>query len=296
MYIKKDIYKITNRINGKVYIGQSVNPEHRFKEHIYGKHCDSNSAIHNAIKKYGAGSFDFEVIEHDVEDYNEREKYWIKKYKSNDRSYGYNITEGGEDPPILRGEDSFFCKLKDSEIVQICLYLRDTQMTYEQIADKYNVCTLTIQHINSGNNRPVSGFKYPIRVSKNIAKDADTVNSVLEDLLNTCDSTEEISRKYDVDSNFVYSVNNGVHRNCPKDMSYPIRDQYCRISRKMLSRIYEDIDKGEKMFSQIEREYGLSHCVLSRINNGKIYRNDKLSYPIRKSSQRVYNPVETIPS
>ena len=55
------VYKITNKLNNKIYIGQSVNIERRWKEHI----CDNrkNSLIHLAIQKYGKDNFDFEVIE-----------------------------------------------------------------------------------------------------------------------------------------------------------------------------------------------------------------------------------------
>ena len=52
------IYKITNKINGKVYIGQSINIEKRWKQHIN----DPGYNIHNAIKKYGKENFSFEVL------------------------------------------------------------------------------------------------------------------------------------------------------------------------------------------------------------------------------------------
>lgn len=68
----KSIYKITNTINQKVYIGQSIHPIQRFSEHCYN---DTDSLIHRAIKKYGKENFQFEIIEPDIENYNEREKY-----------------------------------------------------------------------------------------------------------------------------------------------------------------------------------------------------------------------------
>ena len=53
--MKKAIYKITNKINKKSYIGQSVNPILRFEQHNYKN--DSNSLIHKALKKYGREHF-----------------------------------------------------------------------------------------------------------------------------------------------------------------------------------------------------------------------------------------------
>jgi group I intron endonuclease len=82
------IYKFTNRVNGKVYIGQSRNIYLRYKEH----RKDQNSGMSIAIKKYGIESFNFEVIERvdDLTNLNEREQYWLDYYQAFRRSRGYN--------------------------------------------------------------------------------------------------------------------------------------------------------------------------------------------------------------
>ena len=86
------IYKITNKINNKIYIGQSIDIERRWWEH---KHDDNhNSLIHLAIKKYGEKNFTFEIIEEcNQNQLDEREQYWIKTYNSFEE--GYNLTRGG---------------------------------------------------------------------------------------------------------------------------------------------------------------------------------------------------------
>jgi len=90
------IYKITNRIDGKIYIGQTVRRlERRWKEH-----CDKSShclALHNAIAKYGAENFTVEQIDVacSVDELNAKEKYWIAFYNSVAPN-GYNLTSGGE--------------------------------------------------------------------------------------------------------------------------------------------------------------------------------------------------------
>ena len=93
------IYKITNTINGKFYIGQTIqNVKERFYQHCATK-CSkavSNMAIHRAIKKYGKSNFTVEVIEEiDSANLNDRERYWIKYYNSYNN--GYNSTKGGQD-------------------------------------------------------------------------------------------------------------------------------------------------------------------------------------------------------
>lgn len=70
----KSIYKITNKINNKIYIGQSVRPFERFSQHCHNKRTNI-SLINKAIQKYGKENFNFEIIESDIENYNEREKY-----------------------------------------------------------------------------------------------------------------------------------------------------------------------------------------------------------------------------
>lgn len=96
------IYKITNKTNGKIYIGQSNNPSKRFAKHMYIARNKSSEdsdfcAIHGAIKKYGEENFQFEIIETcDSINVNDREIYWITALKTQSKECGYNLTSGGE--------------------------------------------------------------------------------------------------------------------------------------------------------------------------------------------------------
>ena len=91
------IYKITNKVNNKSYIGQSISIQHRWYQHIHDSRPHKNSLIHKAIKKYGIDNFSFEVLEEcPTELLNEREKYWINYYNTTDKNIGYNIRIGGE--------------------------------------------------------------------------------------------------------------------------------------------------------------------------------------------------------
>lgn len=88
------IYKISNLINGKVYIGQtSLTPELRFNKHKKCYKSNSCPKLYNAMRKYGKENFIVETIcETNTPD--EDEKYWIQYYKSVEN--GYNITYGGD--------------------------------------------------------------------------------------------------------------------------------------------------------------------------------------------------------
>lgn len=100
MVIRMIIYKITNKINGKVYIGQTIKPlSVRWKQH-----CNKRggcSALHNAIIKYGAINFIVEQIDcaFSREELDQKEIYWIKYYNSLSPN-GYNLTSGGHHPVI----------------------------------------------------------------------------------------------------------------------------------------------------------------------------------------------------
>lgn len=85
------IYKITNTINNKVYIGQSSNIEARWKKH---KSSNDDFTIHKAMRKYGLQNFTFSVIEECSKDLlDSREIYWINYYNSLEE--GYNMIPGG---------------------------------------------------------------------------------------------------------------------------------------------------------------------------------------------------------
>ena len=93
------IYKIINLENDKIYIGQTVRDILiRWREHIYdGYNKKKCFPISKAIQKYGENSFEIEVLQKcknkkELEYY---EKYYIKKYKSNNKIFGYNLTSGG---------------------------------------------------------------------------------------------------------------------------------------------------------------------------------------------------------
>lgn len=93
------IYKITNTINGKCYIGQSINIERRIKEHLRD-FTKFDYAIYVAMRKYGVDNFTFDTIhECKREELDELEIEYIDKLRSYIRfenSNGYNETLGGK--------------------------------------------------------------------------------------------------------------------------------------------------------------------------------------------------------
>lgn len=92
------IYKIINLVNNKIYVGKtSQGLKKRYNSHLKNAKNKVNRHLYDAINHYGKESFKIELIEQcKKEQANEREIYWIKELNSNDRSVGYNMTEGGD--------------------------------------------------------------------------------------------------------------------------------------------------------------------------------------------------------
>lgn len=92
------VYWLRNRVNGKVYIGQTVSKDQRWRSHKHnGIHGDSPCAIHKAMKKYGHEAFTMEVLCKcpNRESLDEAERFLIWILGSAKRSFGYNLTTGG---------------------------------------------------------------------------------------------------------------------------------------------------------------------------------------------------------
>lgn len=129
------IYKIENKINGKVYIGQAKNIFARLNEH-YLEACreDDNSAIHKAIRKYGIENFSFEIMEVcEPCKLDEEEIYFIKMFGSFGED-GYNLTPGG-DGIQMSGEENPNSKMTKEDVFDI----RERYSKIERKRDVYSV-------------------------------------------------------------------------------------------------------------------------------------------------------------
>lgn len=99
------IYKIENKINGKVYIGKSKEPNKRITQHMLsvGK---KRHKFYDAIKHYGWENFLFEIIDSSETGINELETYYISKYDSIENGYNYTLGGNGGDTYTNREEIS----------------------------------------------------------------------------------------------------------------------------------------------------------------------------------------------
>lgn len=92
------IYKITNKITGKCYIGQTKDYKKRFQKHIINANNKINRRLYDSMNYHGIEHFEISLIEDlgnvSLKESNDRETYWIKKLNTL-MPNGYNMTEGG---------------------------------------------------------------------------------------------------------------------------------------------------------------------------------------------------------
>lgn len=190
------IYKITNTINSKSYIGQTIqNVKERFYQHCATK-CSkavSNMAIHRAIKKYDKSNFTVEVIEEiDSANLNDRERYWIRYYDSYNN--GYNSTEGGQDGIKL------FKNLDTESIVREY----KSGKSLREIGRLFNVDKQTIKDLlvrNNINLRTTRTYKLSQKDREDIIKD-----------LSLGLSRKEIISKWHISKGYLSQLINGYRR------------------------------------------------------------------------------------
>lgn len=163
--MNKAIYKIENKINHKIYIGQSKDPNKRFAQHCERK-VKYTSLTNNAINKYGKDNFSFEIIGW-FDDYNEKGKYYIAYYNSLTPN-GYNISIGGEEPPHGYGEDNNFAKISNETADKIKKELQNWKIPFKTIVSSNKTTRDIVTHINNGTSWNDDNLQYPIRPKETI--------------------------------------------------------------------------------------------------------------------------------
>lgn len=228
------IYKITNRINNKIYIGQSINFKNRLKK--YKQDCKSQKIsampIVRAMKKYGLENFIIEIIDKNIiskDELNSKESYYIEKFNSNDTTKGYNIASGGIGGDTMSNhpnKNSIYNKRSliysgekviqyrhdlDSHIEEIIL-LNQNGWSANKIASKFNCSRKAIifripnyiQCSSKANSVPQEHYKY--------RKDLDIQIDSIKKLIAQGVSIKQICLDFHCSTNALYA--RGVKNAC----------------------------------------------------------------------------------
>lgn len=213
------IYKIVNTLNGKLYIGKTNNPYERKASHFREyKNNHENKVLYTAMQKYGASNFEFSIIEK-CEDsiWEEREKYWIKYYNSLED--GYNMIEGGSEPPHYRNEEHPLSKLTWDVVHEIKNCLKK-DILMKDIAKYYNIGIDQIYRINIGESWKEENDSFPIRQKNRLLN--EDLDQIIWMLQNTDITQKQIGVFFNTTRTVITAINNGDNY-FNKNLIYPLR-------------------------------------------------------------------------
>lgn len=192
------IYKITYP-NGKIYIGLSTDIKRRMKEHNFNSHqklqpCDA------AIKKYGKIE-EIEILEfvNNSNDLEQKEKYWIQYFNSNNRDIGYNLTPGG-DAFHLFGENNINASFSNEEVLDIRKRRFNGERKKDVYKDYQDKSFSSFEHIWLGRGYSDIGKEYIIPTnSKTRQQYSSEANQGLKNGRAKCTREEilDIRKRYD---------------------------------------------------------------------------------------------------
>lgn len=216
---KRAVYIITNKKNNKSYIGQTKDPQRRFKEHC--RVCkNSTSLISQAIQKYGKDNFEFKILGW-YEGYLKKEREMIALYKTLAPN-GYNILEGEENPPFHKGEAHPLAKLSQKEVDAIQFdMMYNWDMRFKDFQRKYSLTKDQFRHIREGSSWRREDLIYPLRPTEkeiNILR----ANQVIYLLKNTNLTQKEIGKIVGWSRSAVTMINIGKNH-FREEETYPIR-------------------------------------------------------------------------
>ena len=297
------IYKFTNKINGKIYIGQTndIKPRKRghkstaFNEKSHNYHC----AFHNAIRKYGWDNFDFEILE-EIDDsfgreyLNEREIFFISYYQSLTSQNGYNITKGGDGCAKEQKtfEECVACSkiFTLDEVIDIQTMLIEGY-AYFEIYKKYPKLTDSfLSNISSGLNFYNEKLEYPLGKNKTrFSKDAqdEIISSIKSGI-----PYSEIKEKFGISTGYISSINSGKRWHRDNEI-YPLCFKAC-TDNDFGQKAIHDIIFTTLSMEKLGKTYNKSKATFTAINVGRNRYNSAFKYPLRTNAienQKIWNDL-----
>lgn len=249
------IYLLTNKINGKKYVGKSKNDIVKYWDEKYRRKSalmiQSNRAIKRALKKYGADNFLFEIIDDTsttIEELNKKEIFYIEKYNSFGKN-GYNMTKGGDGGDTLSNHPN-----KDE------IYKRSSE-TYKRLKRGWIGKHLT-NDMKEKISESLKGRKIPEEIKKKIS--IATKGKIISD------ETKEKLRKANIGEKNPMFGRDSWNKGLTKENNESIK-KYSENSSKTIKKQFKD--------GRIVWNKGLKLGPMSLENKEKRCKVWKLIYP-----------------
>lgn len=293
------IYKITNLLNGKVYIGQSKDIYVRYNQHHKYEYKNESRAdfhLYQAFKKYGLDNFSIEVVELCPQnELNDKEIYWIEYYDS--FKQGYNMTAGGsnlspsihsaeveqkrkqtrEKTQALVGENHPRAKLTNEEVLNIRQRYsmgENIQSIYQDYKNIYENIG-TFQQIVLGKHYSEVG-NIPTALEKKMANSKFTAEDIIEmrRLYYTENITQAaLARQYNISQSSVKDI---VNRVSYKEVIDNIPNQRIRKSYRLTAEQVRDIRAKAAAgvsIQSLSSEYCIDTTAIRKCVNRQTYKN-----------------------
>lgn len=286
----KGIYKITNNVDGKVYIGKSINIKRRWKQHINdldnNKHI--NKHLQNAWNKYGKKNFKFELLfkSDDEKEIDQKESYYIDLYKSNKRKYGYNLTSGGEGgsrneetkEKIRQSIRGIGTILTNDDVIKIKLALW-CLIDRNDLAKMFKVSKQVIDQIARG-----ASFGY---ILANLNEDLHHLKQKLIDERNAY-----ILKLYDegysiVDISNLTKYSDSIVEKCIYKYRNVVKDKEEKY-QKIYDKVFQLYNQGFKKY-HIAKYLNISPSTVERYLSGK--NNPYKDLPFKKVTKNIQNNI-----
>lgn len=318
------IYKITNKINSKCYIGQSFDIKTRLKNHIKNINNRNNKTynypLYKAIRKYGIENFDFEILKIlkgekiNKENLNELEIYYISFFNSYDN--GYNQTLGGE----RIGEKSNSTIYTEEIVYQIRTMYKEGK-TLKEVKEKFKniINENSIKSIYEGRQwKYIMPEIYENEEIKKLHSDANNIqhekiskgennkfsvltNENVKEIIFLLEENKiainEIANKFSVSESTISAINTCQNWNWLHNYKNNIRkesnpEDYC--SKEIILNIIKslEIEPLTKTLKEIAKKHNVAESFIYNINSCKIWKNlHNYSKNIRKESHNIKHDV-----
>ncbi|MBA9027593.1 helix-turn-helix domain-containing protein [Peribacillus huizhouensis] len=296
------IYKATNTVNRKVYIGLTIRTlQTRKKRHLLDARSGSEFIFHRAIRRYGEESFKWKVIDKadTLDELNEKEMYWINHYDSYNN--GYNMTFGGSALMLGRshteearkkiaeagigrlvteetrrkireanqGENSSSSKLTASQVLEIHELLKEG-LFCSQIAETFGISPIAVYEIGTGRK-----WKYlfeenfiEARIQQREERGKQIKNLLAEGKL----KQKEIAEIFNVGITTVSAISRGRNfSHIPTDT--PISTSYRKLKDKDATEIKKLLVQGNLTHEQIAKNFNVASSTITNISLGTTWKH-----------------------
>lgn len=267
------VYKITNTLNGKVYIGQTVDYRKRKVGHFsyLRRNAHRNRYLQKSFNKYGESSFKMEIIkECAVDELDKLEIYYMRKYNSIDKTLGYNMVIGGNTNKSF--PDYIRQKMSRSQKGRII-----SEEHRKRIGKWHKGKTISPKDIEKANKTKKDNQIQWGETNPNAVLTNDDVEKLIKDMLNGL-TVEDVMKKYKCSRQTVYGITrNRTYKAILPNLRKKLYNLNEENKKNTLNKIIPMYLNGKSQ-NKISKELGIARRTVSKVLkenniNTRLYKN-----------------------